>query len=235
MFLGCIGRVNWNFIARRVTRIVPALFVFVWGVQILAAPSVTKNNRKRLESLIVDVNGERRRVSPEEGFSVVRGDLLTFVEAITIPASDSKYSVNLKGFNDSESASANDLGIVIDTAGDLHGGSLLKGGARRFAIQISGPGVLQSEVFVTIEEPQLQSFDIEVNGQRRRISNQDRLKLNPTDSIRVLDVRTNVRGNENVQHDLVIKDWAGGRPRKEIRFFRGNKVFARVPIDWKGS
>jgi hypothetical protein len=61
------------------------------------------------------------------------------------------------------------------------------------------------------------------------------LALAASDQVRVLEVRTNVRGNENVKYDLVTKDWADGRPRKELRFSRGDIVFARIPIDWKGS
>jgi hypothetical protein len=53
--------------------------------------------------------------------------------------------------------------------------------------------------------------------------------MGPSDVIRVIDVRTNVRGNENVKYDKLYS-----RSVKEIRFSRGGRVFARIPIEWQG-
>ena len=199
-----------------------------------ASQSPAKSLRKQVESLVVDVNGERRRITPEDGLDIVRGDLVTFVDVISIPAGDTKFALDLIGFNDGSSGSGNDIEKVIDTA-DLQRGKMLKGGKSRFNIRVSAHGAVSSGFFMTMAEPELRSFEIEVNAQRFRKTSTDRLALAASDQVRVLEVRTNVRGNENVKYDLVTKDWADGRPRKELRFSRGDIVFARIPIDWKGS
>ena len=52
----------------------------------------------RLESIIVEVNGERRRVDPAAGFSVVRGDLVTVIDGWLLDKSKSIPLIDLVGF-----------------------------------------------------------------------------------------------------------------------------------------
>lgn len=200
-----------------------------------AAPPQSKGPGRKIESLVVDVNGERRQVLARQDLTIVKGDLLTMVDVVVAPSSDIKISVDVIGYEDKPGQSVNDAGKVIDTALELKGGKSLKDGGRRFSIKSQGKGVSPTEFHLIVLEPQLISFDVEINGQRQRISNKDRLTLSPKDDVRVVDIQTNVRGNENVKHDLVTKNWADGSPRREIRFSRGSIVFARIPIDWKGS
>ena len=83
--------------------------------------------------------------------------------------------------------------------------------------------------YLAIKRPELLAFEIEVNGKVHKLSANEPLLISPSDAFRVVDVRTNVRGNENVKYDKL-----SSRSIKEIRFSRVGRVFARIPIEWQG-
>ena len=188
-----------------------------------------------IDSLVVEVNGERRRVDPTSGLSLVRGDLLTIIDVALKDRSRSLPVVDVIGFRAKSATSKDDRGHVIDTARNLNRFSSLDGQGGRYRIRISDANVIRGEVIMTIEEPRLISMEIEINGQRRTFGPDDRLSISAKDSIQIFDIRTNVRGNENVKYQISNNKPSTGRSKKELRFSRDGRVFARVPIEWRGS
>lgn len=234
MFLG-VGKISGTLAVALMFLIGPKESAAMAGNRLKAPGGQSKIVGASVGSLIVDVNGERRIVAKGEQLTVVRGDLVTLIDAITQPAADVRVRVDIVGFNDDPDDHGSDVGKVIDTSNDLHGGKRLKDGSEHFVMKAFGKGIQKTEFSFKMIEPELRFLEVEVNGERRRLSKQDRLTLSPSDQVRVVDVQTNIRGNENVKHDLVTKSRPDGTPRKEIRFSRGKTVFARIPIDWKGS
>jgi hypothetical protein len=188
-----------------------------------------------VDSVVVDVNGERRRVAAKEGFTAVRGDLVTIVEVVILNGANLKPKVDVVGFNRKESRAINDLSRVIDTGRDLDRGVSQKDGGSRYNIRIFGDGLQRTTLAMILVDPRLESFEVEVNGKRQRLTHRDTLILSPSDQVRVLDLRTNVRGNDNVTHDLISRSGSLAGGKKELIFSRGTIVFARIPIEWKGS
>jgi hypothetical protein len=188
-----------------------------------------------IDSLVVEVNGERRRVDPTAGFSIVRGDLLTIVDVALKDRSASLPLVDVIGFRAKSTKSKDDRGLVIDTARNLNRIGSLDGQGRRYPIRVSSANGLRGEVIMTIEEPRLISLEIEVNGEHRTFTPGDRLSIAASDSIHILDLRTNIRGNENVKYEISNNKPSTNRSKKELRFSRDGRVFARVPIEWRGS
>lgn len=191
---------------------------------------LAKDPSKRLESLVVEVNGERRVVNPEAGLDLVAGDLLTIVDAFHVDKSYPVKSVDLVGYRSRLSdTSGDDRGRVIDTGRHLSKKRSHGGEGRQYRIDVASSGGLSGMTFLNIREPELLSFEIEVNGKVRKLAAKEALLLSPDDALRVVDVRTNVRGNENVKYNKPYS-----RSVKEIRFSRGGRVFARIPIEWQG-
>ncbi len=185
---------------------------------------------KRLDSLVVEVNGERRIVNPEAGLDLVAGDLLTIVDAFHVDKSYPVKSVDLVGYRSRLSdTSGDDRGRVIDTGRHLSKKRSRGGEGHQYRIDVASSGGLSGVTFLNIQEPELLAFEIEVNGKVRKLSANESLLISPTDALRVVDVRTNVRGNENVKYNK-----PSSRSIKEIRFSRGGRVFARIPIEWQG-
>jgi len=185
---------------------------------------------KRLESLVIEVNGERRIVDPTKGIDVVLGDLLTIVEAYLVSKNTSVKTVDLVGFRSRVNGhSHDDRGRVIDTGRNLSKKRSISGDGLKYRIEASGPEGIYGVTVLNVLNPELLSLDVEINGKLKKILPDQTLQLSHSDLIRIVDVRTNVRGNENVKYDGVIK-----KHTKELRFSRGDKIFARIPIDWQG-
>jgi hypothetical protein len=81
---------------------------------------------------------------------------------------------------------------------------------------------------LNVLDPELVSVSLEVNGSRRQVQSGDVLRLRAKDLVRVVEVRTNVRGNENVKYDKIAQ-----KGTEELRFSRGGRIFARIPIEWQ--
>jgi hypothetical protein len=165
---------------------------------------------------------------------MVDGDLFVLVGAVAA-SPDQGFTIDLIGYEDLKPSANSDQGKLIDSAEVINGGVRSKDGTRVHRIKIRGNNAQTVEIPMFIVDPQLLFFDVEINGKKIRLADKQRLSLAPADQIKVLEIGTNVRGNENIKHDLVTKSRADGTPRKEIRFSRGSKIFARIPIDWKGS
>jgi hypothetical protein len=183
----------------------------------------------RLDSLVVDINGERKKVDAGGSLDVVYGDLVTIVEATLLDKSAKVDVVDLVGFRGGNSkASGDDRGWVIDTGRHLSKKRSVAGDGRQYKIQVSRQGGISGEVVLNVLEPELISIELEVNGSVQKIQPGDVLRLSSKDMVRVVEIRTNVRGNENVKYDKTAKNG-----NKELRFSRGGRIFARIPIEWQ--
>jgi hypothetical protein len=215
-------------IANRAERAAPIRQGGRIGIRKSVSPSL------RLESMVVEVNGERRRVDPAVGFSVVRGDLVTVIDGWLLDKSKVVPLIDIVGFASKlKTLAQGDRGKVINTGRDLDVKQSIGGKGVSYEILALGSGVEYGSVTMSIEAPTLLSFEVEVNGEHRKLGAGDQLSLGPHDGIRVTDIRTNIRGNENVSHELGSVPGKKGRVIKEIRFARGDLVFARIPIQWQ--
>ncbi len=200
----------------------------VSGATVTPAKTAEKAD-SRLDALVVDINGERKKVDAGGSLDVVFGDLVTIVEATLLDKSAQVDVVDLVGFRGANSkASGDDRGWVIDTGRHLSKKRSVAGDGKQYKIQVSGQGGLSGEVMLNVLEPELISIELDVNGLVRKIQPGDVLRLSSKDMVRVVEIRTNVRGNENVKYDKIAKNG-----NKELRFSRGGRVFARIPIQWQ--
>jgi hypothetical protein len=124
--------------------------------------------------------------------------------------------------------SGDDRGWVIDTGRHLSKKRSVAGDGRQYRIKVYGHDGLNGEVMLNVLDPELVSVSLEVNGSRRQVQSGDVLRLRAKDLVRVVEVRTNVRGNENVKYDKIAQ-----KGTEELRFSRGGRIFARIPIEWQ--
>lgn len=188
----------------------------------------------QLERVALDINSERTLVPVNGSIDVVRGDLLTLIDAW---AKDPGTKIDVMDFVGYAPLRSNtgrdDRGFIINTAVDLKPQFAKDAGKSVFEIQVrSGTNTLGS-VFIHVVEPRLERVEVSVNGKIQQLHDGDVLALRPIDKIAVRHVFTNVRGNENVRHDLRKIASPKGKPNRELVFARGDLVFGRIRLQWQ--
>ena len=220
--------------------------VFLWSLFSMETVDASVESQKceSLDFLTVSINGEKQVVRARESLEVVRGDLLVILE----PTCD-RYSksaqiseplrIDVVGFapkNQTE-AKGSDAHYVIDTAKDLQRKFSQNGKGDEFDVQVKSGPILLGLIKIKIIEPRLNRVVLSVNGRRQTLLNGESLKLKKSDQIAVNEVITNVRGNDNVKHELRDSKLStqGSDQKsngKQLVFIRGSEIIGQIPIQW---
>ena len=195
-------------------------------------------NLPPFDRLLVEINGNRSLIDSSSEVVVVRGDLVIFIEGWASNSSQGTVDeVDLVGYSSkTRKTGKNDKGFVINTATDLQDSFALDSSKDRFNVRgYSGKKAVANSILKIISA-RLDGVEISLNGSKRSIRDGEELQLSSTDRIAVLSVRTNIRGNENVTHELrevQAKGAAIKSDKKELVFARSGQVFGRIPIKWR--
>ena len=188
----------------------------------------------QLDKALVEVNGGRRLVSVKEGLDIVRGDLLTIREIWLEDRGREVSVVELIGYAPKRKDLSNDVrGKVINTSTDLSSELSVNKQGVDYVLRASGSGLNFGEMQIHLIEPRLDGVELTINGTRKFLSNGDVLSLRTTDQISVGRIVTNVRGNENVRHEMGVIREKSGQEHRELRFVRGNYIFGRISLQWQ--
>ena len=188
----------------------------------------------QLDEILVEVNGERRLVKAKDGFEVVRGDLMVIKEVWLADRGKVVSVVQLDGYAPKRRDVTNDArGKVVNTAKDLARAGMGSGDGVDYILRASGSGLTYGEMRIHVSGPRLDGVEVTVNGVRKFLRSGDPLRLRATDQIGVQRVLTNVRGNENVKHEMKTSKDANGQETRELRFVRGDDILGQIPIQWQ--
>ena len=208
----------------------------VYGRSYAATPALPTATSTNLDRVAIDVNSERVLIEEGHTIDIVRGDLLTVIDAWSKDQSVKVDAVDLVGFAPLRAKNGrDDRGFIINTDSDLQPSFAKDKETEKSTFEIqarSGDKVLGA-VFIHLIEPRLEKVEISVNGKMRQLHNGDTLQLRSTDKIAVKHVVTNIRGNENVHHELRSVTATKGKANKELIFARGDHVFGRIPLQWQ--
>lgn len=187
-----------------------------------------------LDRVAIDVNSERILVEAGQTVDVVKGDLLTVIDAWAKDKETKIEAVDFVGFAAQRSNKGrDDRGFIINTNSDLKPQFARGQDKSTFEIQVRANNAVIGAISVHVVEPRLERVELTINGKAQELRNGDTLKLRATDKIAVRHVMTNIRGNENVRHELRSVNAEKGKPAKELIFARGDHVFGRIPLQWQ--
>lgn len=221
-----------------VSLLLPAFFLSLGITRISSAatPAAPPAQAVTLDRVAVDVNSERVLIEEGRTVDIVRGDLLTLIDAWSKDQSVKIEAVDLIGFAPLRAKNGrDDRGFIINTGADLQP-TFAKdkdSGKSTFEIQARSGDRVVGVVFIHLIEPRLEKVEVSINGNVRQLRDGDTLQLRSSDKIAVRRVMTNIRGNENVRHELRSMTAAKGKPNKELIFARGDHVFGRIPLQWQ--
>ncbi len=179
-------------------------------------PSV-KQVEKRFKYLIVEVNGIRRVLQNNEHLSVVRGDTIKLVEALSDGIDGRDVKVNFVGFvSDVLNNNGEDRGALINTAEDLWVKYSTDKRGMKYKITVTENDRLIGSLVVEIEEPEMEYIVFNQNiGGKRWYSKDEVITISTHDRLEVVDVKTNVQDNRGVMIFLSSSSHKEGKIRIE--------------------
>lgn len=183
----------------------------------------------RLDFVLVEVNGEPRVIRDGEELQVVTGDRVTIKDGQLRDAAGKIREINVVGFQSARGSE--DRGATIDTAKDLKAKWSEGGKGSVYAVVASSKATLHGAVYLNLVAPTLRYAEISVNGQKRILRDGELVKVKGADAVKVERVVTNLQSHDGVLFQMAEVDPAQGD--YEIRFTRGELVFATIPLKVK--
>ncbi len=191
----------------------------------------------RLDEVVVLVNGEARVVPRDRELIVLAGDRLEIRQASMLPPLPKKaIKINIYGLIGYPPGNADDGGREFSTE-ELKVKFSEAGKGEVFAVGVSANDHPAGMVFIRLVPPELEFAELTINGERKVVRVGDILHLKRSDRLKVERVFTNVPGNSGVLVQMVqVHANAKDRDRGEVamRFIRGGRVFASIPLKVSG-
>jgi hypothetical protein len=185
-----------------------------------------------LDYMIVEINGQIKKVSRNEEISFVRGDLLKVTQAYLKNAKKVINLVELSGFKGPKEARTRNIDSSVELIEKE--GSVDSEGTVYPLIAQSG-ATLHGAVFLRRVEPTLSYIDVLVNGKNRVMREGESLQMKKSDHFKVVNVVTNIQGNKNISFAVVPLVTANQKAvdmhqKYQILFRHKDYVFAKIPL-----
>ena len=203
---GSINDINKSFKINRSTHIVLRKDNHQFG-KIYLAVNKRKNIKKyatksRVIFFKIKINGKEKYFPNGTHVDIVKGDRIEIVDVGTTPESLSNIIVNFKGFVGNKNVNTGeDRGFVIHTDMDLWKRYSLYKKGRIYQVVVNKDGnKIIGRLFIDIREPSFEYVVVQLN-RRDKIcySGEDTIMINYSDTIKLIDVKTNIPDNFNTK------------------------------------
>ncbi|MBN2516046.1 MAG: succinylglutamate desuccinylase/aspartoacylase family protein [Deltaproteobacteria bacterium] len=164
--------------------------------------TITKN--PRVVYFRVRINGEERYFPNGTHVDVIKGDYIELIDAGTTPESYPGIVVNFKGFVGNRTVNTGeDRGCIIHTDRDLWKRYSLYKKGRIYQVVVERGISIIGRLFVDLKEPSFHYIVLQINGREKRCFCQNEsIAINRDDTIKLIDIKTNVPHNVNIRSVL---------------------------------
>ncbi len=169
---------------------------------------------------IVEVEGVRHIVADGEQLDAIRGDRIRLVDVLTQGDAPRDLCVNFKGFvGDQHGNTGEDRGHVINTAEDLMDRYSLSDTDKVYAVVAEQGNRVIARMTLRLNQPRLDYLVVQRNeGPRLCLRKGESMAVSPGDTIRVLDLKTNVPENRGVAVDIQGRTARENEPETLLSF-----------------
>lgn len=192
----------------------------------------------QLDYMLLDVEGESLLVRAGDEVVMVKGDVFVVREARLKAAHNQAQDLNVVGFqhNQARQRSTDDRNIPIDSDRALQARFSEGGLGEVYAINAENGSTVHGGIFVRFIAPQLRYVEVRVNGAPRTLKDGEPLTLKRSDRFKIEQIKTNMRSTKGLKFQFLA---VGHKPQAkselaageyEIRFARGERVFATIPV-----
>jgi hypothetical protein len=179
---------------------------------------------RRLDYILIEINGIPRTVRNGEELHLIRGDKLLVREAY-LHRGLSPKEVQVVGLTRTRSGTPDARGTEFRTK-DLASRQSEGGKGQIYAIMVRTKKELHGVAYLRIQEPTLRYAEVTINNQKRVIRDGEVLKVSPKDLFKLDRIVTNLEGDEGVVFQIAD----GSHGERAIRFLRHGIAFATVPL-----
>ncbi len=212
----------------------PLLLAFESG----DSETASSKEKQELSHIVLNINGELHSVFNGQERFVAKGDKLTIEKAVLKDGSEDVEIVNLIGFSNRKTGRTpgEDRGLMVDTSKALISKWSVDGSGDIYKITAITHNHLLGQVFIRFSEPTLRYVVLQINNERKILSNGDVCTIKDTDKIKIEDVVTNLKSKKNVKFQIVPNTSESNQSEKsyELRLSKGKRTFATIPIVVKG-
>src|SRR5690606_2510507 len=132
-----------------------------------------------------------------------------------------------------------DRGFEVDTASDLIKGWSVEKKGERFRIKTFTGATDHGEAFIRLTDPQLRYAEVKVNDKLVIFRDGEVVRVKSSDEVKVEKVITNIENDTKEVGFQIVPARENpevlGTKFYEIRFLRGDQVFARIPLQVEGA
>jgi len=166
------------------------------------------------------INGKEHLFMDNAHVDLIKGDRFELTDVTTNLEDSSEVVVNFKGYvGDLRNNTGEDRGYVIHTGRDLWKRYSLDGRGRQYQVVVMHGDTALGRLFVDLADPVFDYVILQVNhGVKRCLSPGDSLAIHPEDTIKILDIKTNLPRNVGIQAFLKGADTT-------VRLFSEGEVF----------
>ncbi len=183
---------------------------------------------QQLAYLIIEVNGERRLLRAGAQTDIVRGDTLKVVAALLRDRRRQAQYINFVGFKNPPD-NGRDKGYVVKTDTQLLPYFSQRGEGKIYAFVVGSGVKVHGEAFLRLLDPQLRYAVLRVNDSKRLVLRDgEPVQVALDDRLTISNVSVNFTSYQGLTFDI-YRD-ANAAVSHEIRFARGDKIFARIPL-----
>lgn len=220
-----------RFIGKTFVFVTFSLFLVSWTLPERYQELREASDDSVLDYVILDINGQLKKVSRNEELSFVRGDSVIINQAYL---KNSKKNVSLVRIAGSA------LGVdqrmkTIDTASSMisKDGSVDSEGSV-YPLIVQTQNILHGVVYLRRIEPVLSYIDVQVNGKNRVMREGEILQVKKSDHFKVVNVVSNIENTKNISF-VVVPVIRAKKPDSnenyQIVFRHKDYVFAKIPLN----
>ncbi len=184
-----------------------------------------------LDSVIIEINGQTKKVPSGGELPFVKGDLIKIRLALLKNAKAKSYPLSTEGISRTHELQTNK---PIDTSKDLNDKSgSVDPAASVFPIVLRSNQTLHGMIFLHRIEPTLSYADVLINGKKIVMREGEKISVKASDRFKVTKVMTNVPDNRDITFKVIsMPDSPPAAPGKAYQIIFRHKAFtfARIPL-----
>jgi len=205
------------------------LSLFGWLIMEQHLPATVKTGN--LDFVVMSVNGKVRQLAAGETVKVVWGDRLKVMFAQLENGQRDVELINVVGFR-ARADSIDDRDAEFRSDKDLSA-NWAQGPRRNiFRVNIKSKRLLHGRVFIEVEEPYLDYVVAQINGIKHQLRADQKVLLRSIDQIKLEQVVANLDPEDPSFRFRIIHhpQHSDQESTHEIRFFRYERLFAKIPL-----